>query len=195
MKLTIVPCCSGQQVFLHELKSTMSCKDCYVFQKCQGCVTVHTVHVVRNQAVIPKDRMNVSESINDRKKKLGHIQGDICTYHTNIHSGKLGHDGHLLAFASIRDVNLSAKTQWAEFKLTSLVFLTNAAWLRQRDKTAANQTPPHQRRLIKSSIYLRVALDKLNPHFPLHWCSVVQSALMYLLTFNKGRPSQQTGVV
>lgn len=58
--------------------------------------------------------------------------------------------------------------------------------LRQHDGTAANKTLPHPKELIKSSIHLRVALDKQNPHFPLHWCSVVQSALMYLLTFNKG---------
>lgn len=174
----------------------MSCKDCSVFHGPCCSERIGKIPVVCNQALISTNKMNVSESINERKKmKLGHIQGDICTYHTNIHSGKLGHGGHLLTFASIRDVNLSAKAQWAEFKLTSLVFLTNAACLRQHDKTAANETPPHQRRLIKSSIYLRVDLDKLNPHFPLHWCSVVQSALMYLLTFNKGRPSQQTGVV
>lgn len=119
----------------------------------------------------------------------------IHMHHTNIHSGKLGRGCHLLVCAGMRDVNVSAKKQWAGFKFTSFVFLTNAACLRQHDKTVANKTPSHQKGLIKSSIYLRAALDKQNPHFPLHWCSVVQSALMYLLTFNKGRPSQQTRVV
>lgn len=32
--------------------------------------------------------------------------------------------------------------------------------VRQRDKTVANKTPPHQKGLIKSSIYLSEALDK-----------------------------------
>lgn len=119
------------------------------------------------QVVIPAEETDVAEFVNKRKNDSfvrwpchSHTHADICTHNTNIHSGKLGRACHLLVCAGTRDVNVSAKKQWAEFKFTSLVFLANAACLRQRDKTVANKTPSHQKGLIKSSIYLSVALDK-----------------------------------
>lgn len=89
-----------------------------------------------------------------------HTRADICTHNTGIHSGKLRREYHLPICAGTRDVTVSAKKQWAGFKFTSCIFLANSACLRQRDKTVANKTPPHQKGLIKSSIYLSVALDK-----------------------------------
>lgn len=67
-------------------------------------------------------------------------QWDTCIHaHITIHHGKLGCACHLLMRADSRDMDVSAKTKWAEFKFTSLIYLANTACLRQHNKTVAKQ--------------------------------------------------------
>lgn len=118
------------------------------------------------QVAIPSDEVDLAGFID--KRKMTTLSGGVSLSHIQTYARiiqlftvvNLERACHLLMCAVTRDANVSARKQWAEFKFTSLVFLANAACLRQCDKTVANKTPPHQKGLIKSSIYLSVALDK-----------------------------------
>lgn len=123
-----------------------------------------------HQPVVPVDGMDVAELVNRRegeKKTTALSGGRVTVTHVQTYARIIQiftvenlDVRAICSCAGTRDVTVSAKKQWAEFKFTSPVFLVNAACLRQRDKTVANKTPPHQKGLIKSSIYLSVALDK-----------------------------------
>lgn len=79
--------------------------------------------------------------------------------------------------------------------LRPLCLPTDAACISGPVKAAANGTPPHQRGLIKSSIYLRQALDKQNPpQFP--FCAGVQPSEVHWRTYwhsIKGGPLSKAG--
>lgn len=97
------------------------------------------------QVLTPTDEMDVSEFINGKEMTaLSDGRVTITYKQTYAHIiqifkvGKRRVECHLLACAGTRDVTVSAKKQWAEFKFTSTTFLANAACLRQCDKTVAN---------------------------------------------------------
>lgn len=103
----------------------------------------------------------------------------------NIHSWKFGSGGHLLTHALSHQKCQHPRGGGGG----------DAACISGPVKAAANGTPPHQRGLIKSSIYLRQALDKQNPpQFP--FCAGVQPSEVHWRTYwhsIKGGPLSKAG--
>lgn len=113
------------------------------------------------------DAMDVTEFINKRKVAvLSGGSGTIGLRKTYAHIPqiftveKLGCACHLLPCASTRDVNASAKKQWTGFKFTSLFWQMQHVLDSLVKQLKTNRIPPHQKGIIKSSIYLSVVLDK-----------------------------------
>lgn len=127
-------------------------------------------HVARHQPVVPAAEVATARLVNKDGKRTASSGGGVKITHVQTYARVIqqrsqwktcGRAHHLLMRAGLeRHGAPSQETSGEGSSLHPLVFLANAACLRQRDKTVANKTPPHQKGLIKSSIYLSVALDK-----------------------------------
>lgn len=105
--------------------------------------TVGEKHMARYQLLSQRKRWMcpiLSKGANCQLSGSLKTMRHMHTYaHITIHHGKLGCACHLLMRADSRDMDVSAKTKWAEFKFTSLIYLANTACLRQHNKTVAKQ--------------------------------------------------------